>query len=84
MLIFFGVKDMRTIDSYLATNVPQGQIVKPNIIEIDREQAPEFQEKKFFERVSMAEIAKKKKSKKGISKKSKINEKNGKNHQAAE
>ena len=84
MLLFFGVKDMRTIDSYLANNVPQGQIVNPNLLEIVREHAPEFQEKNFFERVSMAEIAKKNKSKKGISKKSKINEKNGKKHQATE
>lgn len=84
MLIFFGVKDMRTIDSYLANNVPQGQIVNPNLLAIVREHAPDFQEKNFFERVSMAEVVKKNKSKKGISKKSKRNEKNGKNHQAAE
>lgn len=84
MLIFFGVKDMRTIDSYLANNVPQGQIVNPNLLAIVREHAPDFQEKNFFERVSMAEVVKKNKSKKGISKKFKRNEKNGKNHQATE
>ena len=79
MLIFFGVKDMRTIDSYLANNVPQGQIVNPNLLEIVREHSPEFPEKNFFERVSMAELAKRNKSKKKVSKKHKKHEKNGEN-----
>ena len=48
LMDFFEIKDRRTVENYLANNVPQGLFVNRNIGKVIRQIAPDMTDKKIF------------------------------------
>lgn len=86
LMVFFGVNDARTVDTYLKNNLPDGPLMNYNICGLIIEYAPHMTDATIYRRLSSSERDALNKTKQFIRqeyKKSK-NEKDGENNQNAE
>ena len=56
LMDFFEIKDRRTVENYLANNVPQGLFVNRNIGKVIRQIAPDMTDKKIFRSLTDEEL----------------------------
>ncbi len=87
LMVFFGVNDARTIETYLKRNLPDGPLMNYNVEGLIVEYAPHMTEATIYRKLSSSERDALNKTKQTIRreyKKSKQNEKYGENYQETE